>query len=836
MTSDNNTSRTPGWRAFVAYLGLVLIFGLALIFKGGQLLLAGGTAYYVLAGIGLVISAVLLSMRKVLGFWTYTLVALGTLAWAIAESGSNGWGYIPRLGWLIFLSVVLLGFFSVVCKQLPDIPKKAYLTVCGFLPVAMLAMILIPITWPASIKLADPSIAADRPADAYSRRTVNVPDGNVAGSHDESNWTSYAGSNLSNHYSPASLINKTNVAQLELAWDYRHGDNKPAGSKVMYRNEGVPLKIGDSLYLCTPNQTIVSVNATTGAENWRFDSKVGADYLHGIGAVCRGVAYYEIPQTKVGAANEAAGALSASACRKRILWGTADLRMGAVDAETGKPCADFGTNGFKDLSIGMGRFRPGSVGISSAPIVLRDTIIVGNLVIDSDVRPAPSGVIRGFDPVTGKLRWAWDLGRPANDQILHAEPEQASTYTLSTPNSWSPMSADDELGLVYVALGNPAGDFYGGERTPEEEKYGSALVALDASSGKERWHFQTVHHDLWDYDLSPQPNLVDFAGPDGKKRPAVIQATKSGHIYVLDRATGEPLAPITEVPVPQGTVAGDHTAPTQPLTLDFPNVVGEPGKRIEVLTEASTWGLTPFDQIGCRLDFRKARYDGIFTPPVVGQESIVYPGHHGGINWGGVMVDPDRGLMMVNTQRLPYLQKSVARDDLDKLGVKSFQQEPGMTKGYRPQQGQPVGATKTPWLSAINQPCIAPPWGYLAAIDLRKQDVIWSRPFGTGYDSGPLGIASHTKFQIGTPSDSTGLATAGGITVIGAALDQFIRAFDSESGALLWEQRLPAGNQAAPITYVADGKQYIVAVVGGHDLIPTKAGDHVMAWTLPAKK
>lgn len=345
-----------------------------------------------------------------------------------------------------------------------------------------------------------------------------------------------------------------------------------------------------------------------------------------------------------------------------------------------------------------------------------------------------------------------------------------------------------------------------------------------------------MHHDIWDYDLSPQANLVDFPDDSGKLRPALIQGTKSGHLYVLDRATGAPLVPLKEVAVPQGTAPGDHTSPTQPIALgSFPNTIGEPGKDIEVLTEASTWGLTPFDQISCRIAFRNARYEGIFTPPVVGKQALIYPGHHGGMNWGGFSVDPKRGLMVVNTQRLPYLQATISRAEMDAVNAKSFQKEPGQTKGYRLQDGQPFGATKTPWLSPLDQPCIAPPWGYLAAIDLKQRDVIWSQPYGTGYDSGPAGIPSRTKFQIGVPSDATGLSTAGGITVIGAALDNFIRAYNTETGELLWEQRLPAGNQAAPMTYIQNGRQYIVAVVGGHDLIPTKLGDYVIAWSLPVK-
>lgn len=827
MENHKTVEGGVGRKLFVAYLALFALYSLALVYAGARLALVGGSLYYLIAGVAFAAAAVLMIARRSAGFWLFAAASAATLVWAIWESGSNGWAYIPRTAWLAVCSLIFLAFWPVAKSSL-NVRKAPWFAVNGVMPAGMLALILVQIIWPSSIKTlsADDEALAD--LGINGRATVQSPDGNFAASHSSENWTAYAGSNLANHYSTAAQINVDNVAQLEQAWVYRHGDNKAPGSSMKYRNEATPLKIGDSVFMCTPAQIIVSIDAETGEENWRYDSDVNPDNLGYIGANCRGVSYYEIPNS---AATRVAGD-----CSARIVWGTVDMRLGAVDAQIGTACEDFGNGGWVDLSRGVGNFRPGSISISSAPLVMRNNIVVGSMVIDSDVRPAPSGVIRAFDAITGQMSWAWDLGRPADDQVLTEEPQGDDTYTLSTPNAWGPISGDDELGLVYVALGNPAGDFYGGDRTPEEEKYGSALVALNAETGQESWHFQTVHHDLWDYDLSPQPNLVDFPMEDGALRPAVIQGTKSGHLYVLDRATGEPLVPLQDVAVPQGTAPGDHVSPTQPIALGtFPNTIGEPGKDIEVLTEASTWGLTPFDQIACRIDFRTARYEGIFTPPVVGQQTLVYPGHHGGMNWGGFSVDVERGLMVINTQRLPYLQSSIERSEMEAVGAKSFQEAPGNTKGYRLQDGQPYGATKTVWLSTLGQPCIAPPWGYLAAIDLKKRDVLWTQPFGTGYDSGPLGIPSRTKFQIGVPSDSASVATAGGITVIGGALDNFLRAFNTETGEMLWEERLPAGTQAAPMTYIQDGRQYIVAVVGGHDLIPTKLGDYVMAWSLPVQ-
>jgi len=802
--------------AFLLFLLLVAILGTALAFWGGRLLLAGGSPYYVLMGLALIAAATLMLLRMKAGFHLFAVSAIATFAWAIWESGTNGWAYIPRTAWLIAVSGILLLFWPIARRRISGLSGKAWIAVNGVLPLAMFLSIIVPITWFPGAQLADSDDVAARPKEDFSRTTVISPDGNIAASNDETQWTAYAGSNLGNHYSPASQINPANASQLVKVWEYHHGDMPKQGEKVAHLNEATPLQIGGTLYSCTPRQIAVAVDAATGNEKWRFDPKVEYQSLAGNGANCRGVAYHQ-------------QASMTGQCAQRIIWGTADMRLFAVDARTGQACADFGNNGQVDLKPGTGNFRNGSAAITSAPTIIRGTVVVGGQVIDSDVRPAPSGVVRGIDAVTGQLKWAFDIGRTG----VTTAPAEGETYTLSTPNSWAPLSADDELGLVYVTLGNPAGDFYGGERTPAEEKYGSSLVAIDAETGQERWHFQTVHHDMWDYDLSPQPSLIDFPTANGSRK-AVIQATKSAQIFILDRETGEPLVDVTETPVKTDGAPGDKLSPTQPMSLDMPNTMGRPSRDHEVLTEASTWGLTPFDQMACRMDFVQARYDSApFTPAVPGRQSLIYPGHHGGMNWGGLMVDPKRGLVVLNNQRMPYLQGLVERAELDAIGAKSYQEAPGQSKGYRVQQGQPYGATKGPWMSPLNQPCIAPPWGFISAIDLRTRDVAWSRPFGTGYDNGPMGIPSRTKWEIGTPSDATGVVTAGGVTIIGAAIDQFVRVYNTETGEMLWETRVPAGTQASPLTYMLNGRQYIVMVVGGHARIPTKIGDSIIAWALP---
>lgn len=777
----------------------------------------GGSWYYVLAGIAVLVAGVLLALGKRAGLWLFGATLAATIVWALWEVGLDGWGLIPRLAWISVLGLVLLPFWGVARRRMQPLSGLGYVVVTGVLPVLGAALILWPLLVPRNVELAD---ASKQPADAatpFSRGSVPSPDGNVAANHDASNWTAYAGSNLSNHYTPGAQITPENVKGLKVAWEFHTGDLKPKDSKLGYAFQNTPLKVGDLLYICTPTQKVIAVEAANGKERWRFDPQTNPKAMAGVAATtCRGVSYYQAPE-------------GTAECPTRIFWPMVDGRLGALDAQTGKLCASFGNNGYVDLNAGTGNTKPGFVGPTSPPVVMRGVVIQPTgQVRDGQERDAPSGVVRGFDALTGQLRWAWDLGNPA----ITAEPPAGQTYTRSTPNVWSLMAADDELGLVYLPTGNAAGDFFGKGRTPQEEEYTASLVAVDAATGKERWHFRTVNHDLWDYDIGPQPNLVDWPVAGGGTRPAVIQATKSGQVFVLDRATGQPIMPVKQIAVPQGTDHGDWTASTQPVSPGMPNTVGAPSRDYETIVESDAWGMTPFDQLACRIEFKKLRYEGMFTPPSL-QGSLSFTGNHGGINWGGVSVDLQRGIMVMNSNRLPYTEHVYPRTVMNELGVVSVFNGSSKTKGYMAQEGLAYGARKEPWMSPLNTPCVAPPWGYISGVDLRTQQVIWRRPLGTGYDQGPMGIPSKTKFEIGTPNNSGSLATAGGVTFIGASLDNFIRGFDTRTGKQVWETRVPAGPQAAPLSYTIDGKQYIVAAVGGHDRMETKSGDSVIAWALP---
>ncbi|AKO00013.1 glucose dehydrogenase [Xanthomonas oryzae pv. oryzicola] len=815
--TDQTSKRGPGTWLLVAYAVVIAVLGAVLAYEGGRLVAVGGSWYYLIAGIALFLAGVLLALGKRAGLWLFGATLAGTIAWALWEVGLDGWGLLPRLAMISLLGFVLLPFWGVARRRMSPLSGLGYALVTGVLPILGAGLILWPLLMPRNVELADTSKLPADNVTPFSRGTVPSPDGNVAGNHDASNWTSYAGSNLSNHYTPGAQITPDNVKNLKVAWELHTGDLKPKDSKLGYAFQNTPLKIGDLLYICTPTQKVIAVEAANGKERWRFDPQTNPKAMAGVAATtCRGVSYYQAPE-------------GTAECPTRIFWPMVDGRLGALDAQTGKLCTSFGNNGYVDLNAGTGNTKPGFVGPTSPPMVMRGVVIQPTgQVRDGQEGDAPSGVVRGFDALTGQLRWAWDLGNPA----ITAEPPAGQTYTRSTPNVWSLMSADDELGLVYLPTGNASGDFFGKGRTPQDEEYTASLVAVDAATGKERWHFRTVNHDLWDYDIGPQPNLVDWPVAGGGTRPAVIQATKSGQVFVLDRATGTPLMPVKQIPVPQGTDHGDWTAATQPISPGMPNTVGAPSREFETIIESDAWGMTPFDQLACRIQFKQLRYEGMFTPPTL-QGALAFTGNHGGINWGGVSVDLQRGIMVMNSNRLPYTLQVYTREKMNELGVVSVFDGKSKTPGYMAQKGLAYGARKEPWMSPLNTPCVAPPWGYIAGVDLRTQQVIWRRPLGTGYDQGPMGIPSKTKFEIGTPNNSGSLATAGGVTFIGASLDDFMRGFDTRTGKQVWETRVPAGPQAAPMSYTINGKQYIVAAVGGHDRMETKLGDSVIAWALP---
>jgi quinoprotein glucose dehydrogenase len=820
------SSRTGSDWALMIFGALMALLGLVIFAGGVWLVSLGGSYYYLLAGLGLIVSGWLLATRRPEGAWLYALIFVATVIWAFWEVGFVGWSLVPRVIGPALLAVILL-FFIPVLRRWAAMRERTgpnpVQALVGLDAVGLVAIV-------AAFLLAGPAPGTRQPGPrAQGQAALQVTEGAPAtaaaaepkaflDSNTAENWVSYGADNHATRFSPADQITPQNVSQLQEAWHFHTGDlppddeptMPPAAGPIRYGFQNTPLKIGDRLYVCTPSQIVIALNPATGEELWRFDPKVDRGAMANVTtSTCRGVAYFEAPQP-------------VGECQRRIIYGTLDSRLLAIDAETGQPCRSFGTDGAVDLNQGIGKTLPGYVSMTSPPTIVRGVVVTGHQVVDGQYRDAPSGVVRGWDAVTGAFRWAWDMGRPG----VTTEPGPGETYTRGTPNMWTIASGDEQLGLVYLPLGNPAGDYYGGDRAPHDEQFNSSLVAVDVTTGERRWHFQTVHHDIWDYDLGSQGTLVDFPTQNGPV-PALILPSKQGEIYVFDRQNGELLTPVEERPVPQGAVQGDYTSPTQPFSVGMPSLVGEQ------LTERDMWGISVLDQLWCRIQFHRVRYEGTYTPPAVDRPTVFFPGFNGGVDWGGAAVDPERNLLIINNNHLPNTVQLLTQEEVQEQGIRSIGEGVRTRGGYYAQRGLPYGAVSVPWRTALRVPCTAPPWGYLGVIDLRTRQFIWRVPLGTGRDHGPWGIPSMLPITMGTPNNGGAAVTRSGLIFISAALDRVIRAFDTVNGTKLWEARLPAGGQATPLTYTQNGRQYVVIAAGGHNSMETKIGDSVIAYALP---
>ena len=780
--------------------GVIAVLGLVLLGGGLWLLWLGGSAYYAIAGVGLLVSGILLLLRRAAGAWLYALVYAGTLVWAVAETGLRGWPLLPRV---VGPTVLLL----LVIAATPWLRQASWgwrsALAAGIAVVVVFAVVAVSIARPEVFERAGEVPHA-------GRMTMGDP----ATLQPGDDWPAYGGSYSARRFSPLDQITPQNVAKLERAWIFHTGDlPKTDTAKKQYGAENTPLKVGDRLFLCTPMSQAIAIDAGSGKELWRFDPQVKEEWIP-YTAACRGVAYYEVP----GAAGD---------CAARVIYGTLDARVIALDAATGKRCADFGDGGTVDTSLGMGEVVPGMLSITSAPTIVRGVVVIGHQVLDGQKLDAPSGTILGYDAVTGALRWAWDMTQPE----LHGLPPAGETFTRGTPNMWTTASGDEALGLVYLPLGNAAVDYWSSERSAAEKAYSTSLVALDVETGKPAWTFQAVHNDVWDYDLGSQATLVDFPGDAGPV-PALVLPSKQGDIYVLDRRTGRPLTPVEERPVPQGGVEPEQRSPTQPFS-------GYHTLRRAELSEASMWGVSPIDQMICRIQFRMAAYDGFYTPPTVDQHWVEYPGYNGGSDWGGIAVDPARGVIVANYNDMPNYNRLVPRTEADRLGWAPRGEERGEIGGQEgagdPQAGAPYAINvNAGWrLPATGMLCKEPPYGGIRAIDLATGATLWDRPLGEARTNGPFGIPSMLPIDIGTPNNGGPLVTAGGLIFIAAATDNLIRAIDIETGKTVWQDTLPAGGQATPMTYEMNGRQYVVIMAGGHHFMETPIGDAVIGYALP---
>ncbi|WP_421728681.1 membrane-bound PQQ-dependent dehydrogenase, glucose/quinate/shikimate family [Brevundimonas sp.] len=803
MPMGRNPQGAAEWA--VGALGVILtLIGLVLVIGGGMLIAAGGSWYYLLAGVGLVVSGFLIFRQQLLGAWVYLAVFGLTVLWALWEVGLDGWGLVPR----VIAPAVLLALIIAALPVLKGGREGRKWAIGGGVAFVVLAGL-------SGVVVAQTNaFKVDGPLPGPSPFASSDPDAIPVGA----DWPAYGGSYHAQRYSPLNQITPENVGKLERVWSFHTGDlpgDRPAAQNK-YASENTPLKIGDTLYACTGKNMVVAVNAATGQVKWRFDPGVD-DAAIPYTAACRGVSYYVVPSVA-----------ATDPCATRIIWGTLDARIVAVDARTGQRCQGFGQNGQVNTAEGMGPTVPGMISITSAPTIVQGVVVTGHQILDGQRRDAPSGVIKGFDAVTGALRWAWDMNRPD----INTTPPEGQIYTLGTPNMWTTASGDERLGLVYLPLGSTAADYWSSDRTGPQLDYATSLVALDVNTGKPRWHFQTVHHDVWDYDLGSQATLVDFPTGAGTT-PAVVLPSKQGDIYVLNRETGQPLTQVGTVPAPQAGLEPQMRTPTQPISL-FHTL-----RRQDDLTERQMWGMSPIDQMICRIQFRKASYDGFYTPPEADRHYIQYPGYNGGSDWGGIAIDPARGVIVANYNDMPNYNILVPRAEADAKGW--FPRgDPRARKGGAegagdPQVGVPYAVNvnagwRMPFTGLL---CKEPPYGGIRAIDLKTGRQIWDRPLGTARKNGPFGIPSGLNMEIGTPNNGGAVVTAGGLIFIAAATDDLIRAIDLKTGKTVWTARLPGGGQATPMTYEVGGRQYVVIAPGGHHFMETPVSDEVIAYALP---
>jgi quinoprotein glucose dehydrogenase len=618
-------------------------------------------------------------------------------------------------------------------------------------------------------------------------------------------WSAYGGDAGGTRYSPLAQITPANVAQLRVAWTFRTGD-LGQGVKDWERSafEATPILYDGTLYFTTSSTDVVAVNAGTGKLRWRHASKSRND-LHFSDGVSRGVSLW------VDAASPRGGV-----CHARIYAPTLDGRLLALDAATGKACLDFGEQGAVNLLKDVrSQFREGDEWrdylVTSPPAILDDKVIVGSSIGDNRAVQVELGIVRAFDARSGRLVWSWDpIPRDASNPV-YKEWSPASLERASAANAWAPLSVDADRHLVFVPTGSASPDFFGGAR-PGDNRWANSVVALDGDTGQLRWGQQLVHHDLWDYDLSSQPTLVDLVH-DGKRVAAVIQATKTGFLYTFHRNSGAPVFAVEERPVPQDAVAGEHPSPTQPYPVAPPALVPQ-----APLTPDDAWGIAWLDTRACRKRIETYRSEGMFQPPGL-RDSLMRPGNAGGVNWGGIAFDPDRQLAVVNTINLPFVVALIPRADFHEQAKSDEYSE----FEFAPQKGTPYGMRRAAFKSSLGIPCVKPPWGTLAAVDMVRGTIKWQVP---------LGVTPFIHMNLGMPGLGGPIVTAGGLVFIAASFDDRLRAFKTDSGELVWEVELPAGGQATPMTYAIAGRQYLVIAAGGYKDESTR-GDYLVAYALP---
>lgn len=779
---------------FMNIFAIALFFIAAPLVLGGlQLLVLGGSVYYIFAGLAVGCSAYFLWNKRHLASLIYGVFFLLTVVWAFIESGTNLWALAPRI--LFFAGIGLIFLTPWVRKPLYEgFPPPLFpSTISRIIPILTVVITIFVFIEGTGYEVKEMSPRSQI-------NTVNT----------QTDWPSYGNTVKGTRYSPLDQINVTNASDLELAWTYRTG----AGGAF----KATPLMVGNLLYVCTGGNRVVAVDAENGALVWQFDPLIDPEHLaqaRYFTTGCRGVSYYAAPEGYEGE------------CPERILTNTTDARLIAINAVSGERCSFFGDQGEVNLTIGMGNDPRIANFQTSPPGIVSGNVVVGGWVIDNRSVGPPSGVVRAFNAITGEFAWAWDMGRPG----ITSEPLRGEVYTRGTPNVWSLFSVDEELGLIYAPTGNETPDYFGGYRMDVSDEYASSIVAIEGATGNVRWSYQTVHHDIWDYDVPSQPTLIDLPNERGEKVKAVLQPTKRGEIFVLNRETGEPLFDIQELPVPQtGGVPEDYVASTQPFTMDLPVW------RMQ-LDETKMWGLTPLDQLWCRIEYRKMRYEGHFTVPGIGT-ILQNPGATGGFNWGSVSVDEANNLMVVNPLYMANQLTLIPRDQLPEGVVGS-------------QLGTPYSHNTQRFMSPLHVPCMQPPYGTLGVVDLETKELLWQKPIGTAKHTGPtffgtLNLPTRLPLTVGTPQTGGTVTTAGGIIFSAGAFDNTVRATNLMNGEELWNHAIPFTAQGTPMTYLSpQGNQTLIVVVPvfnstrGSGYLPLPAeeedplGGYIFAFRLP---
>lgn len=624
-------------------------------------------------------------------------------------------------------------------------------------------------------------------------------------------WTAYGRDPQGSRYSPLTAITRDNVAQLAVAWTYHTGENAPdVRAERPTHLEVTPIMVDGTLYIATPLGRVIALDPETGTERWKYDAKVPRDAHFGDFA-SRGVSTWLDAAAPAGVA-----------CRRRIVFATIDARLLSLDARDGAPCAGFGAGGIVDLRRGLHN-APEELTeyeVTSPPAVIGDLLVVGSAVADNGRTDAASGEVRAFDSRTGALRWTWHPVPRDSTDAAWTTWIGPRAHTTGAANAWSVIAADPARDLVFVPTGSASPDYYGGERLGDN-RYANSVVALRASTGQVVWHFQAVHHDLWDFDVASPPALVDVMR-DGRAVPAVLQATKSGQLFVLHRETGVPIFPVEERAVPSSRMPGEQASPTQPFNTVLPPL--SPQR----MTADDAWGPTLAAREACRAEIAGLRNDGPFTPPSF-EGTLVLPSNIGGAHWGGVAFDPARQLAIVPVNRIAAMVQLIPLDRYDRAEARRESDRLGYE--YTRMRGTPYVMRRRLLISPELVPCTPPPFGALVALDLRTGTKAWEVPLGT-----PRGMTGDVARTLGSPNLGGPIITAGGVLFIGATIDQILRAYDVETGRELWRAALPAGARATPMTYQVrpGGRQFVVVAAGGGEQFGE--GDAIVAFALPGRE